>query len=382
MGVLSSSEINDFKNLKKKIKTQIESNFKNYKFKDYPDIINLKNNVINIIETNLDEKFQKISQEKIIKSEIVPKIEVFTSEEIQSKNKKITTEFEKISYDYYNDDDENENSSIAEFLIEVANISRKAFNDSNKYLKNVYNDFENKQKGTTIISSKEHFKKIFSSWVKKNNIIENFFYNQKINLIFNDEKRDKKKNKYFNKLYIDLLSLYFQCAITFPSIEIDFNSQNNFDFTKMIDYLNNKGGKNKKVNFVIFPSLYSNGKFLENGKKWVFTYFDESKKKTFYFKQLNLIQINKENIFHIPTLSEKLKLNLNQKTFIIPNLNYKISKEINQKFAFIFKDKNSNNIEKKEIFINPKFSLSNNYEFIKCEFYMQDEKILTSDKIN
>ena len=383
MGVPSSSEIIDFQNLKKKIKNQIESNFKDYKFKEFQDIINWKNIVINIIETNLDEKFQKISQEKIIKSEIVPKIEVFTSEEIQLKNKLITTDFEKISYDYDNDDDVIENSSIAEFLIEVANISRNAFNESNKYLKKVYNDFENKQKEITIISSKEEqFKKIFSSWVKKNNIIENLLYNQKINLNFIDEQKDKKKIEYFYKLYIDLLSLYFQCAITFPSIEIDFNAQNNFDSTKMIDFLNNKGSRNKKVNFVIFPSLYSNGKFLENGKKWVFTYFDDYKKKTFYFKELNLIQINKENIFHIPTLSEKLKLNLEQKTFIIPHLNYKISKEIHQKFVFIFKDKHSNNIEKKEIFVNPKFSLSNNFEFIKCEFYIQDEKILSSDKIN
>ena len=208
--------INDFQNLKKKIKKQIESIFKNYKNNGIQDIINLKNNVINIIETNLDEKFEKISQEKIIKSKQVPKIsnsiEVFTSEEIQSKNKKITSEFQKISYDYYNDDDENENSSIAEFLIEVANISRKAFIDSNEYLKKVYNDFENEQKDTTIISSKEQFKKFFSSWVKKNNIIENLFDNQKINLNFIDE-RDKKKIKYFNKLYNDLLALYFQCAI-------------------------------------------------------------------------------------------------------------------------------------------------------------------------
>ena len=167
-----------------------------------------------------------------------------------------------------------------------------------------------------------------------------------------------------------------------PSIEIDFNAQNNFDFTKMIDYLNNKGGKNKKVNFVIFPSLYSNGKFLENGKKWVFTYFDEKKKKTFYFNQLNLIQINKENLFHIPTLSEKLKLNLEQITLLIPRLNYKISKDINHKFVIFFKEKNSNKIEKEDILLKQKFSLSNNYEFIKCEFYMQDKLILTSNKIN
>lgn len=374
-GGLSYSEKNEYK---KKFINQIEFYFEKCDFDNNQDIINLKNNIINITKKYFDGGFPKISQEKIIKSNTAPKIEVFTSEKIQKKNKEITTEFEKISYDYNNDDDKNENYSIAQFLIEAANISRSAFNESNIHLKKVFNDFKNNQKETTIISSKEHFKKIFSSWVKKNNIIENIINNHNIDFNYIEDQSDKKKMKYFYKLYNDLLTLYFQCAITFPSIEIDFNTQNNFESNIMIDYLN-KGSKNKKVNFVIFPSLYSNGKFLDNGKKWVFTYFDDYKKKTFYFKQLNLIQINKENIFQIPNLSEILKLNL--KTFIIPSLNYKISNEINQKFVFYLKNKNTNKIEKEEIFIkekhfNPKISITNNYEFIKCEYYMQDELII------
>ena len=52
----------------------------------------------------------------------------------------------------------------------------------------------------------------------------------------------------------------------------------------MIDFINK--GNNRKVNFVILPSLFSNGNYLENGKYWVFTY----KKDTFKFdeqRQLN-----------------------------------------------------------------------------------------------
>ena len=395
MGVIpSSSQIYEFQKLKKKIKKQIESNYSSYNFSSKQDVEKWKNKVIEIIETNLDEKFLKISQEKIVKSQekIVKNnnnvskksnpIDVFTSEEIQMKNKQITTELEKISYDYDNDNDENENFSIAHFLLEVANISRNAFNISNEYLKENYKEFEKEQKEPPIISSIEQFKKNFSIWTKKNNILENLSNNlKKNNYNYNiiDEEIDKKKKKYFNKLYNDLLILYFQCAITFPSIEIDFNSQNNFDSSKMIDYLN-KGSKNKKVNFVFFPSLYSNGKYLENGKKWVFTYFDDYKKKTFYFTKPNLIHINKENIFHIPHLSEKLELNLEQKTFLIPRLNYKISKEINQKYVFSLQNRKTKKIEKKEC-LNSKISLSN-YEFIKCDFYIQDELILTSNKIN
>ena len=55
----------------------------------------------------------------------------------------------------------------------------------------------------------------------------------------------------------------------------------------MIDFINK--GNNRKVNFVILPSLFSNGNYLENGKSWVFTY----KKKTFYFSDSKL---NFENI--------------------------------------------------------------------------------------
>ena len=51
----------------------------------------------------------------------------------------------------------------------------------------------------------------------------------------------------------------------------DFNSE------MMIDFINR--GKNRKVNFVILPSLFSNGNYIQNGKLWVFTYF----KNTFRF---------------------------------------------------------------------------------------------------
>ena len=45
----------------------------------------------------------------------------------------------------------------------------------------------------------------------------------------------------------------------------------------MIDFINR--GKNRKVNFIILPSLFSNGIYLQNGKFWVFTYL----KNTFQF---------------------------------------------------------------------------------------------------
>ena len=48
----------------------------------------------------------------------------------------------------------------------------------------------------------------------------------------------------------------------------------------MLDLINK--GNNRKVNFLILPSLLSNDKYLENGKSWVFTY----KRNTFKFDRL------------------------------------------------------------------------------------------------
>ena len=48
----------------------------------------------------------------------------------------------------------------------------------------------------------------------------------------------------------------------------------------MNDFINR--WKDRKINFIILPSLFSNGNFLQNGKSWVFTF----SKKTFKFENL------------------------------------------------------------------------------------------------
>ena len=77
------------------------------------------------------------------------------------------------------------------------------------------------------------------------------------------------EGKYLVKLFYDLILLYFHCHISFPLVEIDFKAEDNFDSNKMIDVIY-MGIKNRKFNFVILPSLFSIGKFLINGKSYVF----------------------------------------------------------------------------------------------------------------
>ena len=71
----------------------------------------------------------------------------------------------------------------------------------------------------------------------------------------------------------------------------------------MIDFINK--GNNRKVNFIILPSLFSNGNYLENGKFWVFI----NKKDTFKFGELRY-----ENL-----VNKKEKYNANYSNNSMPN---------------------------------------------------------------
>ena len=213
------------------------------------------------------------------------KLDYFTSKDIQDKNKEITRIFQKEALDYIDDDEETENETIAKFLIDVANISRRAYNSSNDLLIKMFEEFliyTEEKKSLSSLKNDEHFKKEFSSWVKEyeketeeKKEYEKYFNLKKIKGKFVD-------NKYLSTLFFQLTILYFHCELSFPNVEIDFNYEIKFNHEKMIDFIN-KGNK-KEVNFVILPSLFSNGNYLENGKSWVFTY----KKKTFKFKKADL----------------------------------------------------------------------------------------------
>ena len=154
--------------------------------------------------------------------------------------------------------------------------------------------YTEEQKTISSLKSIEHFKKEFSSWVKeyeKDPEIKQY-YEKYFNL--NKIKGKFVDNKYIPTLIPQFIILYFHCELSFPNIDVDFNSEIKFNHEKMIDFIN-KGNK-KEVNFVILPSLFSNGNYLENGKSWVFTYT----KKTFKFDKDDLkfeILVDKQKKF-------------------------------------------------------------------------------------
>jgi len=216
------------------------------------------------------------------------KLDYYTSKDIQDENKEITRIFQKESLNHINDDEEIENENIGQFLKEVALISRKAYNTSNELFIDMYEGFsEFKEEEITIsnFENDEQLKKEFSSWVKEyektpegNQYYKEYFNQFKGQGVF-------AKEKYSPILFSQLTILYFHSEISFPIVDVNFNdikSGESFNHEKMIDFINK--GNNRKVNFIILPSLFSNGNYLENGKSWVFTY----KKNTFFFSDSKL----------------------------------------------------------------------------------------------
>ena len=176
------------------------------------------------------------------------------------------------------------------------------------------------------------------------------------------------------KLYKDLLILFFQCELSFPSITINFKKEEKFNFNKMEDLADNKGKRKRKINFVVFPSLTSNGEFLKKGKQYVFTYFDDEKKKTFYCENINLEPLIEENKkFYIPRLKDELKINLIK--VLIPEINFKISEKIKTEYKFHIRDKKTH----EEKIVNKYYliKIGENEECIKCDFYLMSEYIST-----
>ena len=344
--------LNTLNNLKTLNIKYIKETYKETKFRTTKDVENWGNNILKFIHDNFNLIYNEIQKylndietnfvDKTENDEIQDKIQnfnVFTSKDIQNYYSEIIDYFKRYSTNYIDDDDEPENKTLGEFLEKVANISRKSYNDSNKFLELLYDKFNNiKYKSETIISSVDQFKMEFSSWVKNNqqfieNNLEYFIKERNIDKYINEQKEQNKKN-YLEKLYKDLLILYFQCELSFPSITINFKKEEEYDFSKMEDLADNTGKGKKQINFVVFPSLISNEEFLKKGKQYVFTYFDNKKKKTFYFEKINLEPLIEENEkFNIPRLKDELKINFIK--ILIPEINYKIAEKVKTEYKFL-----------------------------------------------
>ena len=391
--------IKNIENMKEMIESYITNTFKNSKFSNYQDIEDWKNNILSYLNdlftlqiNNIKHNMKHLLNEKEKDEDAIEvkdmgnknKINIsfndcnmITSKDIQDEYSKIINKFKTFSIDFI-DDTEPLNKPIGEFLVSVSNISRKSFNDSNLFLKLLYSDFESsKDINETIISSLDEFKLQFSSWVKNNdNLIKDKFdsFLNYVNIYSITEGKEEKTKNYLIELYKELLLFYFHCELSFPSIKVDFDHNSIFDSNKMEDYPHNKG--KRKVNFIYFPSLFSNGYYLKNGKQWVFTYIDNPKKNsTFYVENVKLEPlIEEKKRFYIPKLKDRLKITLNNKKIIIPEINYKLSPKAKREFVFHLKNQKTNKIKQKKS--DSFIEIENNEILIKLDFGLMSELIL------
>lgn len=266
----------------------------------------------------------------------------FTSEDIEKKNIEITKIFQNEAFNRVNDDEEEENQSIADFFLRVAKLARIAFNTQKELLapiKKLFFEYKESEGKNYIVKSEEDFKREFSCWVKEkeeeeeekieskgkenvkkdlkkeikgikqNNLNLSKIYKENLEKAKNKiiaENDDKQLKEFLSKIFDSLTLMYFHCYLSIPLVEINFdltpdskttennqdhqaesNCEESFNYEKMIDFINK--GKNRKVNFVILPSLVSNKNYLKNGKFWVFTYLEN----TFKYKKSKLESIEK-----------------------------------------------------------------------------------------
>ena len=393
------------KNINEQI-NQIKINFKNNINISYQELIqnkesiiikeieNWKNSILINILTQLDKLIDYIISDKdgkinenINKKEYIieskSELNFFTSKDVQEENKEITNYFQNEAYNYMNVIEKVENENVAIFLKDVAKISRIAYNEGKnlfKIMKDKYIEYIGKK----IVIENENSKKEFSSWVKnlekENGAKEYENILKQIHLFDKDE--NKKDQKILLKLFYDLTKMYFHCNISFPSIEISFKKEDNFNSDKMIDFINR--GKNRKVNFIVLPSLISNGNFLQNGKYWVFTY----SKNTFKFEELMIAPLNdfiKKEHSILKNIKDNLTIKvscrkINDEKYIIINTNIELPENIEYKFIFYLINKKTNKSYKIKIKAKS-FKIDKNIEIKKYEFKLENEIIISSSDI-
>ena len=369
MEIITIKNLNDLKN---QAKNGIEES------------INLKSD--NKKQDNLNENNNNIKKEYKIESS--NELNTFTSKDIQEENKEITRNFQNETYNYMNVNEKVENENVALFLKEVARLSRISYNNKNllfKLMKDKYIQIKG-----NISFNDENSKKEFSSWVKK---FEKENGNKEYLNILNQIKLFDNNNtneKYLEKLFYDLTIMYFHCDLSFPSIQINFKKENDFISEKMIDFINR--GKNRKVNFIILPSLFSNGNYLQNGKSWVFTYY----KNTFKFDDtindtLNKLlekeykNTNTNSTKTIKNIKDILKMNVicknkSQGKEITVFTNYEIPKNLKYEYIFVFKNNITNIIS--DFATNKKSFVINNYfDIVEYRLKLENEIIIKSNKI-
>ena len=385
---------------KKNIKNSIDNSFASLtmnnqlinkkdieKWKDNIILTYINNEIDKMINLSLENKEPEKTSDnnddnkKEYKIESNSELNMFTPKDIQEENKEITRNFQNEAYNYMNANEKVENENVASFLKNVAIISRISFKEH----KNLNKEMEEKYlmlPGNKKQKDDEIYKKEFSQWIKNlekkegKRIYDNFLNQLKP---FEKEIKDNKEQKYLKQLLYDLIIMYFHCDISFPIVEINFTKKEDFNSEMMIDFINR--GKNRKVNFVILPSLFSNGNYIQNGKLWVFTYF----KNTFRFgdsidncldELLKEKNLKSENLY---TMKAYYKIEGDEKIINIKT-NFGIPKNANYNFVFYLKNTKKNQVTAERT-KSISFRLKKHVDIVEFQFVLDNKILVTSKEV-
>ena len=358
------------------------------------DLEKVLNNIWYYVEAEINKIYDnlfnaaEITSSNELRNKINYKIESnselnnFTSKDIQDENKEITRHFQELASKNMAFEEDIENAKVAIFCENVAHISRTSYNASFKLLKAMEKKYTILKEDKLSLTD-ENFRKEFSFWIKTSEKDKNIFQEYK-NILKQEIPLEINENiyeeNYLINLFYDLTLMYFHCHIAFPLVEINFKTEDNFDSRKMIDFINR--GKNRKVNFVILPSLISNGCYLDNGKSWVFTYlkdtfkFEEDEIKALN-KSLNTQKLNAQNNGNDVIIKVSWK-NGTKYANIITNLEILRNKRV--EYVFFLYNNNTGKSYRAITYLDY-IDIEQNTEVVKCELRVDNKAIISSEKI-
>ena len=308
---------------------------------------------------------------KINKNDI--KTQYFEPYEIKKQNEMIVGFIKENVFKYYMKEDLNKTSG--EFLYLVGKISRFSVGVSNEIYKDLFKEYKAylKSNNYSLEFNQEKDRRNFSIWIK--NVLseqECFQYysqlyeNQIINYI---DKFDTCTKNILIKIFNNLISLYTKCMLSFPLVTIKFiGSGSDFKPEIMLDIIL-KYGRSRKVNFCFLPGLISNGKNINNGYYYVFTYTSKTYKiEGNPFENENPVQ--NIALYSIPNYDE-LKINYKKKQIndkfykITINEEPIINTELMPRFYLYENGKLISEDQNKEIMIDKKYIKNNLVLLIK-----------------
>ena len=273
-----------------------------------------------ILYDKLVEELQKILKESLKEREREIELNtnnVFEREDVQKENKDIIIKIKK-QLTKYKSSMENYLMKRAIFLKKVGYLVRFSHEAAIYIFQYLLIMFKEENR----IESKEEetIRLYFSSWIKGlfnedcfQKISGNEIIYAQIKDIIEKEINSDNEKKFLEKIFPNMIKLYFHCFLTDIKVNIIYAIENSkFDPESMIDILLTGLEDDKNILFTFLPGLYCNGRYFENSYIYATTYPIDNPNK-FPFEKPAFKPIESDIIIETDNLMKNPNLNINLK---------------------------------------------------------------------